>query len=155
MDCANHGIRRGRHRLRLWTPQGAEIRFVKQVAPYIADLSGLRSAADALTGYYPTGAWGIENRDYHVCIDVQPSEAGQEKLAGRVNVVAPEGDHVLSLGEGRVRAAWTDDIALEGRTDRRVTPYTGQAELAEAIPRGLEGRSARRPPQPGRPSGWR
>jgi hypothetical protein len=43
--------------LRVWTPRLAVVRFVRQVAPAIADLTGRRAPAGALTGDYPTGAW--------------------------------------------------------------------------------------------------
>lgn len=141
--------------LRLWTPQGAEVRSIRQVSPDVVDLSGLCSAVDAMTGDYPTGAWTTETRDYQVCIDVQPGEVGQEKLVGRVNMITPDGDHVLSMGEGRIRAVWTDDHLLAGRIDRQVGRYNAQTELAEAIRQGLEDRSTQQPPQPEQPSGSR
>src|SRR5262249_22575883 len=42
------------------------------------------------------------------------------------------------LGQGLVRATWTDDEALSTRISPQVAHYTGQAELAEAIQEGLE-----------------
>ena len=52
--------------LRLWTPQGAEVAFLRQVAPTIEELSGRGVEVNALTADYPTGTWGEESRDYHV-----------------------------------------------------------------------------------------
>ena len=53
--------------LRVWTPQSAAVKFVKQVAPAIDDLTGRRLASGAQAGDYPTGAWAPgESRDYHV-----------------------------------------------------------------------------------------
>jgi hypothetical protein len=126
-------------RLRLWAPQGAEVEFVKQVAPTIEDLTGKRAAGpNPLTGDYPTGAWGDESRDYHVCIKVKPGQVGDEMLAGRVSLVV--NDEVVS--QALVKAIWTDDTQLSTRINRQVAHYTGQAELASAIQEGLEARKA-------------
>ena len=128
--------------LRVWTPQHATVRFVKQVAPTVDDRTGSRGAAGPQAGDYPTGAWGTESRDYHICVDVEPAAVGQEMLAARVSVVAgsPSGAHVL--GQGLVRAIWTDDEALSTRINAQVAHYTGQAELAQVIQQGLEARKA-------------
>jgi hypothetical protein len=56
--------------LRVWTPQHATVRFVRQVAPAVGDLTGRRAQAAPQAGDYPAGAWGTESRDYHLCADV-------------------------------------------------------------------------------------
>jgi len=124
--------------LRLWTPQGARVAYVRQVAPTIEDLTPRSVEVNALTADYPTGSWGEESRDYHVCIQVQPRNLGEEMLAGRVSIV--EADEVLS--QGLIKAIWTDDQQLSTRINREVADYTGQAELAECIQEGLEARKA-------------
>jgi hypothetical protein len=124
--------------LRLWTPQGAHVAFVRQVAPTIEELTERAVAVNALTAEYPTGSWGTESRDYHVCIHVSPHTVGEEMLAGRVMLV--EGDEVL--GQGLIKAIWTDDQRLSTQINREVAHYTGQAELAECIQDGLEARKA-------------
>jgi hypothetical protein len=124
--------------LRLWTPQGASVAYVKQVAPTIEDLTTRATPVDALSADYPTGAWGEEARDYHVCIHVQPRDFGEEMLAGRFSLVV--GEEVVS--QALVRAIWTDDEQLSTRINREVAHYTGQAELAEAIQEGLEARKS-------------
>jgi hypothetical protein len=127
--------------LRVWTPQHATVRFVKQVAPTVEDLTGRRAPSGPQAGDYPTGAWGAqESRDYHVCVEVTPGAVGQEMLAARVSLVAssPSGPEVL--GQGLVRAIWTDDEALSTRINVQVAHYTGQAELAQVIQEGLEAR---------------
>src|SRR5262249_24370723 len=91
--------------LRCWTPQGVQVAFVRQVAPEIAELTDRAVQVNPLTADYPTGAWGEESRDFHVCIRVQPRSAGDEMLAGRVSLV--EGDGVLS--QALIKATWTDD----------------------------------------------
>lgn len=75
--------------LRLWTPQGSAVRFVKQVAPDIVDLTERRVPSGTRTGDYPTGSWGAESRDYHVCIEVPSAGAGERMLAGRVSMIVP------------------------------------------------------------------
>src|SRR5215471_4955148 len=127
--------------LRVWTPQTATLKFVKQVAPAVEDLTGRRTQTGPQAGDYPTGAWGPgESRDYHLCVRVTPAGVGQEMLAARVSLVAatPSGPDVL--GQGLVRALWTDDEALSTRINGSVTHYTGQAELAQVIQEGLEAR---------------
>jgi von Willebrand factor type A C-terminal domain/von Willebrand factor type A domain len=125
--------------LRVWTPQQAVPMFVKQVAPAIDDLTGRRVQSGPQAGDYPTGAWAPgESRDYHVGVHVTAAGVGQEMLAARVSLVAssPAGQQVL--GQGLIRATWTEDEALSTRINPRVAHYTGQAELAEAIQEGLE-----------------
>jgi len=129
--------------LRLWTPQGSEIRFVKQVAPTVEDLSGRRTEAGPRAGDYPTGSWGDESRDYHVCVQVPAAGVGQEMLAARLSLVLPQPDGTPQvLGQGLVRAVWTDDMAASTRINPQVAHYTGQAELAQVIQQGLEARKS-------------
>nr|WP_232327902.1 VWA domain-containing protein [Kibdelosporangium sp. MJ126-NF4]CEL14792.1 conserved hypothetical protein SC6D10.11 [Kibdelosporangium sp. MJ126-NF4]CTQ96579.1 conserved hypothetical protein SC6D10.11 [Kibdelosporangium sp. MJ126-NF4] len=125
--------------LRLWTPQGAAVKFVKQVEPSLTDLTDRRVESTARSGDYPTGAWGSESRDYHVCIQVNPANVGDKMLAGRVSLVSPSGD---VLGKGQVLAVWTDDTALSTKINPEVAHYTGQAELASVIEEGLEAQRA-------------
>ncbi len=127
--------------LRIWTPQHASIQFIKQVAPAVEDLTSRRAQSSPQAADYPTGAWGSgESRDYHLCVQVTPGAVGQEMLAARVSLVTatPSGQEIL--GQGLVRAVWTDDEALSTRINKHVAHYTGQAELAEVIQEGLEAR---------------
>ena len=125
-------------RLRVWMPVGANLKFVKQVAPDVADITGQRVEVNARAADYPTGAWGAESRDYHVCVEVPPGAVGDEMLAARVSIVV--GDDVAA--QGLVRAVWTEDSALSTRINKSVAHYTGQAELAAVIAEGLEARKA-------------
>jgi hypothetical protein len=128
--------------LRIWTPQHASIQFVKQVAPTVGDLTGRRTGSGPQAGDYPTGAWGTgESRDYHLAVQVAaPGAVGQEMLAARVSLVTASASGQEVLGQGLMRAIWTDDEALSTRINKHVAHYTGQAELAEAIQEGLEAR---------------
>uniref|UniRef100_A0AAU2JPQ3 VWA domain-containing protein n=1 Tax=Streptomyces sp. NBC_00049 TaxID=2903617 RepID=A0AAU2JPQ3_9ACTN len=128
--------------LRLWTPVGAEIQYVKQVAPTVQDLTDRRTEAGPRAGDYPTGSWGDESREYHVCVRVPRAAVGQEMLAARASLVLPgaPGEPAATLAQGLVRAVWTDDLAASTAINPQVAHYTGQAELAQAIQQGLEAR---------------
>ncbi|MER6568426.1 VWA domain-containing protein [Streptomyces sp. NPDC001093] len=130
--------------LRVWTPVGTAIRFVKQVAPTVEDLTARRTEAGPRAGDYPTGSWGDESRDYHLCVQVPAAGLGQEMLAARVSLVVPQPDgSVQNLGaQGLVRAVWTDDMVASTSINPQVAHYTGQAELAQAIRQGLDLRKA-------------
>jgi VWA domain-containing protein len=130
--------------LRVWTPQSAQVQLVKQVAPDMVDLTSRRTATGPQAGDYPTGAWAPgESRDYHVAVSVNPAGVGQEMLAARVSLVASSASSGAEvLGQGLVRAVWTDDEVLSTKINGRVAHYTGQAELASAIQDGLEARKA-------------
>ena len=125
--------------LRVRTPQQATLRFVKQVAPAIDDLTARRVQSGPQAGDYPTGAWAPgETRDYHVGIRVNTPDVGQEMLATRVSLVASSPDGQQVLGQGLIMAERTNDEELSTRVNQRVTHYTGQEELADAIRDGLE-----------------
>ncbi|WAL95563.1 vWA domain-containing protein [Streptomyces sp. Je 1-369] len=129
--------------LRLWTPVGVEIKFVKQVAPTVEELTGRRTEAGPRAGDYPTGSWGDESRDYHICVQVPGAELGQEMLAARVSLVVPQEDgSAQTLSQGLVRAVWTDDMSASTSINPQVAHYTGQAELAQVIQQGLDARKS-------------
>ncbi|WP_306190112.1 MULTISPECIES: VWA domain-containing protein [unclassified Streptomyces] len=142
--------------LRVWTPVGTAIKFVKQVAPTVEELTDRRAEAGPRAGDYPTGSWGDESRDYHLCVEVPAAAVGQEMLAARVSLVVPRsggtsrssaaesgGGSAQNLGaQGLVRAVWTDDMAASTSINPQVAHYTGQAELAQAIQQGLDLRKA-------------
>ncbi|MCC3447247.1 MAG: VWA domain-containing protein [Microcoleus sp. PH2017_25_DOB_D_A] len=127
--------------LRLWTPQGAKVRFCKQVSPEIVDLTDRAQSIKPQVCDYPTGAWGTaESRDYHFCIEVNPGNVGDEMLAGRASLIYTADGVETKITEARILAVWTDDEQKSTKIDRRVAHYTGQAELAQTIQEGLEAR---------------
>ena len=138
-------------RLRVWTPVGARVAFVKQASPTLLDLTSRGVANGDQVADYPTGAWAPgESRDFHVAIDLAPGEDGEELLAARPGVVYEEADARSATGwsareerpaEGRIFAVWTKDRALAGHVDDRVRHYTTQSELAEAVQHGLAARA--------------
>jgi hypothetical protein len=121
--------------LTLWNPAGARVTLLTQVAPAVGDLTGHRLDAGQ-NGEYPLGSWGIEERDYHLRVEMEPASTGREKLAARIGVVS--GGRVVA--GGLVKAIWTDDTELAARISRRVAHYTGQAELAQLVEDGLVAR---------------
>jgi hypothetical protein len=126
--------------LRVWTPQGAQTLFVKQVAPTLEDLTSRRTHVNPLTSGYPTGAWADESRDYHVAVRLSAKSVGQEQLAARVQVAL--GTEVQT--QALVKATWSADDALTTRIDDQVARYTGKAELAQMIQDGLAAKAAGR-----------
>ena len=125
-------------KLRVWTPQGSKLEFVRQVAPTIEDLTDRGVQVSDLIREYPTGSWGNESRDYHVSVRVPPKSLGAEQLVARVQLVVR--DEVV--GQGLVRATWSDDTTLTTRINPAVAHYTGQAELASVIQEGLAAKAA-------------
>ncbi|KRC54900.1 MULTISPECIES: vWA domain-containing protein [unclassified Nocardioides] len=124
--------------LRVWTPQGAEVLFVRQVSPTVEDLTSRRTPVNPLTGDYPTGAWADESRDYHIAIRVPAKAIGQEQLAARVQLAL--GADVVT--QGLVKATWSSNSELTTRIDQQVAHYTGQAELAQMIQEGLAAKAS-------------
>lgn len=128
--------------LRLWTPAGAVVRYCKQVSPQLLDLTARARILKPQLRDFPTGAWTAgESRDFHFCVEVNPGITGDEVLAGRVSLLVSTEGVETKASEGRMLAVWTDDEAKSTRIDRVVAHYTGQAELADSIQRGLEARS--------------
>lgn len=124
--------------LRVWTPQGSELLFLRQVAPSLEDLTHRRTAVNPLTSAFPTGAWSDEEREYHVAVRVPPRPLGSEQLVARVQVAV--GGEVQA--NGLVTATWSDDPSLTARISPQVAHYTGQAELASVIQEGLAAKAA-------------
>lgn len=124
--------------LRVWTPQGAQVLFVRQVAPTLEDLTDRRTSVNPLTGDYPTGAWADESRDYHIGVRVAAKALGQEQLAARVQLAI--GSNVVT--QGLVKATWSSNTELTTRIDKQVAHYTGQTELAAMIQEGLAAKAA-------------
>ena len=124
--------------LRVWTPQGAEVLFVRQVSPTVEDLTHRRTPVNPLTGDYPTGAWSDESRDYHIAVRVPAKAIGQEQLAARVQLAL--GNDVVT--QGLVKATWSNNSELTAKIDQQVAHYTGQTELAKAIQEGLAAKAA-------------
>ncbi|MGP0031574.1 MAG: VWA domain-containing protein [Acidimicrobiales bacterium] len=122
--------------LRVWTPERARIRYIRQVSPHIEDMTSRLRRIDPHRVECPTGAWTTERRAFHVSVDVPPGPMGAEMLAARVSVAV--GDR--ELAQARVRAIWSDDPSLSAPLCADVAHYSGQAELAQVIQEGLAAR---------------
>ncbi|MEV4505022.1 VWA domain-containing protein [Streptomyces klenkii] len=141
MDKSLPGIRI-RVRLRV----GSELAFFKQVFPTELDLTqeGLRTGER--TWEFPTGAWGDESRDYHLCVSADPTgdPLGEDmQLASLALVAEGAGDHpaetVISVPRPvPLLVHWTDDPVLSTRIDPRVARYSGYADLGRAVNAGCE-----------------
>jgi hypothetical protein len=128
--------------LRLWTPQGATVKFCKEVSPEIVDLTARARQTKPQVREYLTGAWGKgESRDFHFSIEIQPGAVGDEVLAGRASLVCFLNGVENKVAEARILAVWTDDESKSAKINNVVAHYTGQAELAQSIQDGLEARA--------------
>lgn len=128
--------------LRLWTPQGATVKYCKEVSPEIADLTSRARQLKPQVREYPTGAWGAgESRDFHFCIQIPPGAVGDEVLAGRASLIYTTNGVENKAAEARILAVWTDDDAKSTKINRVVAHYTGQADLAQSIQEGLDARA--------------
>jgi hypothetical protein len=125
-------------RLRLWTPQGSEVMFVRQVAPVVADLTDRALRISDQIVEFPTGAWSDESRDFHVSVRVPVAPVGSERLAARAELVIGDATQAKAM----VRAVWSGDVEATTRIDPAVAHYTGQTELAAAIQEGLAAKAA-------------
>lgn len=118
--------------LQVWTPAGAVIGMLEQVAPVVEELTGRRTEVGAQIGGYPLPPLGDDDLEYRLRIEglVDP---GREKMAARVMVV----DGAEELAQGRVPVTWTNDATRAVRINRRVAECTGRADLARVIDEGL------------------
>ncbi|MBY8886512.1 hypothetical protein K7472_16800 [Streptomyces sp. PTM05] len=122
--------------LRLWTPRGARVRWLRQVAPVAEDLTGRREETGPRTGDYPVGRWDRRARAYDLQVRVPPVGAGQEMLAARLSLLRPSPDRdepPQVLCQALVRAVWAGTRPEADRTAKLLATVDG---------RGDEGRAA-------------
>lgn len=116
-------------------PKAAKIVSIKQVAPEIVDLTQQIILVDDRTFDVPTGAWGSEERDFHVVFEVvMPGAIGEQVRICRTAVLI-DGQIV---DQPPVAVTWSADQSLTARINPEVAHYTGQVELAESIRLGME-----------------
>ena len=90
--------------LRLWTPAGAHVEALTEVAPGSADLLPGAHQLDDRTLLADAGVWADGVHEYELVIAVPGREAGEEMLVARVGVVAggePTGGALIAV-------TWTD-----------------------------------------------
>ncbi|GAA3862006.1 VWA domain-containing protein [Saccharothrix violaceirubra] len=128
-------------RVRVRTAPFARLRFVKQVLPTRSDLTSFGVVVDARTTVLPTGAWGAETRDFHVCLDIDRGTVppDEEVQAARVDLVVLDGDvpHPVA-GPVPVRVHRTEDLRLSSVLHPAVAHYTGQSEMGLAVMAGYD-----------------
>jgi hypothetical protein len=98
-------------RLRIRPAGSAQVRFVKQVAPALNDLTSLGISAQDLAGAvdYPVGSWGPESRDYHIGLQVSPAPPGCRVTACLVSVTIPgPGNAAYELTSKPILAEWLE-----------------------------------------------
>ncbi|GHG08645.1 MULTISPECIES: VWA domain-containing protein [Amycolatopsis] len=124
-------------RLRMTTLPYTRLRFVKQVFPTEVDLTAQCHAAGSGLEL-PTGAWGDELREYHLCLDVETEQLTryEDRLLGTVTLFA--GADVAAGEPQAVVGYLTDDLALSSVPDDNVARVTGQAELGRAVRAGWD-----------------
>ena len=124
-------------RLRMTTMPYSRLRFVKQVFPTEVELTAqCRTEGQVLE--LPTGAWGDELREYHLCLDVETGELTryEDRLLGTVTLVAGADE---AVGEQQAVVGYlTEDLALSSVPDDHVARVTGQAELGRAVRAGWD-----------------
>ncbi|WP_410614906.1 vWA domain-containing protein [Amycolatopsis sp. lyj-109] len=122
-------------RLRMTTMPYSRLRFVKQVFPTEVDLTAQCHKVGQVLEL-PTGAWGDELREYHLCLDVETAELSryEDRLLGAVTLFADE-----PVAEQQAVVGYlTDDLALSSVPDDDVARVTGQAELGRAVRAGWD-----------------
>ena len=102
--------------LRVWAPQGAAGALRRARSRRRSRTSpARRQDVNALTGAYPTGAWGDESRDYHVAVRLPAKAVGQEQLAARVQLAVGDAGRRPGSGQGAVvRRRHADDAHRPG-----------------------------------------
>ncbi|MFJ5231405.1 protein kinase [Kitasatospora sp. NPDC088391] len=132
--------------LRITTPPGAAVRFLRQVAPQVEDLTGRGLPTGPGVVEYRVDAPDGQTREYHLGLELPPGRPGERITAAGLDLLLlpPAGDG-RSLARAEVPAEHTDDA--DDLTIRpQVAHYTGQAELAGAIEEALR---QQRGPGPG------
>ena len=94
--------------LRLWTPRGASVAVLREIAPATGDLRGTAVALDDLTVQYGADRWTGGSREYELAVAVPPRAAGDELLAARLAVVAGG----VVVGRALIAVMCIDDAAV-------------------------------------------
>jgi hypothetical protein len=130
-------------RLDIRPAKGAQVRFVKEVYPIERDLTlhGVRLDRGAMT--HSTGAWGEGYRDFHVCLAVsaggRPRHEDLQAASIRLTVATggqPEGAAVGPPAP--ILVHWTDDGRLSSRYHPKLSFYSRQGDLSQAVRAGYD-----------------
>jgi Ca-activated chloride channel family protein len=123
----------------------SEVDFLRQTFPTEAALVG--DPLDARTTAFTTGSWGAENREFHLRLKVDSSDAelDSDMRVARVDLEirrAGATDFEAACPPVNVLAQWTADLKLSSVLDPKVAHYTDQAELGQAVLGGCEAHDA-------------
>ena len=91
--------------LRVWTPQGANVALLREVAPSDCDLLDGAVRVDEQTVEFAAGRWTDGVREYDLAVTLVPRADGERVLAARVQVVA--GGEIA--GRASVAVTWAAD----------------------------------------------
>ena len=94
--------------LRVWTPRGARIAVLREVAPATGDMLPGAVRLDQRTHEFAAGRWTDCAREYELTVVLEPRGDGDRILAARVAVIA--GGEVA--GRALIAVTWTADDAL-------------------------------------------
>lgn len=130
-------------RLTITPGWGARLRFLKQVFPFQSELTGDPVARGDASGRdrrgleHTTGSWGVETRDYHLCLEVSGQDRPQEEdlRAARVDLTVRGAP---ATPPSPVLVHWTRVELLSAVTDQKVAHYTGQEDVSRAIADGCD-----------------
>ncbi|MEH1167292.1 VWA domain-containing protein [Micromonospora sp. CPCC 205539] len=124
-------------RLRVRPLPYAKVTFFKQSSPTIQDLTGYADRIDDRTLEFATGSWGVERREFHLCLDVEAPDSilDEDRLAARVDLVV---DGESRAATATVLVTWTDDLIKSSRLDPNVSQVTGQEDVRQAINAGCD-----------------
>ncbi|GGX78207.1 VWA domain-containing protein [Streptomyces hiroshimensis] len=133
-------------RIRVRPRAGSEIRFFKQVFPTELDLTKEGVQSGERSWDFPTGAWGDESRDYHLCVtaDRAGDPMGEDMQLASVSLVPDAvGDHPAEAVVAvplpvPLLVHWTDDAGLSTQVHPRVAHFAGHADLGRAVNAGCE-----------------
>jgi hypothetical protein len=114
----------------------AQIRFVKQVYPVIADRTRRGHPAGTQAVDHPTDAWSPGDRnDFHVVLTTETmAPETRRRIASLTVRDAAAADQ--EPDEVGITVEWTDEVQLFTAVDPTVAHYTSQQDLAEAIRHG-------------------
>jgi hypothetical protein len=128
-------------RIRVSTMPWARVAFVKQVHPTITELVEHRVEVDERTVEFLTRSWGDESRDYHMCLELDPTDLPlfEDVRVARIDVLAA-GE--LRAGPATALVHRTDDPVAHTRVDPEVAHYTGQEEVSRVLVAGCDAHKA-------------
>jgi hypothetical protein len=99
--------------LRLWTPSGASVTALREVAPGSADLLPRAVRLDDRTLLVEAGRWTDGVHEYELEVEVPRHEPGEEMLVARVGVIA---DGELA-GGALIAVTWIEPVPEEPAGD--------------------------------------